>query len=225
MNKKNIDLHIPEHWKNLFKKATFSSLIDPPIKFITKEIEKNKTICPPYNEIFNAFKYCSFSKTKVVIFGQDPYFQKGVANGLAFSVRPNKPIPSSLKNIYKEIENDVGKSKNHDGCLKSWARQGVLLLNSSLTVEESKPGSHSKIGWEIFIRETLKVLQNKRNIVFILWGNHAKKYLKYIDCKHNLILLSAHPSPLSAYRGFFGSKHFSQCNKYLEKHNLDKIIW
>ena len=168
MNKKNIDSHIPEHWKNLFEKATFSSLIDPPIKFITKEIEKNKTICPPYNEIFNAFKYCSFSNTKVVIFGQDPYFQKGVANGLAFSVRPNKPIPSSLKNIYKEIENDVGKSKNRDGCLKSWARQGVLLLNSSLTVEESKPGSHSNIGWENFIRETLKVLQKKRNIVFIL---------------------------------------------------------
>ena len=225
MNKKNIDSHIPEHWKNLFEKPTFSSLIDAPIKFINKEIEKNKTICPPYNEIFNAFKYCSFSKTKVVIFGQDPYFQKGVANGLAFSVRPNKPIPSSLKNIYKEIENDVGKSKNRDGCLKSWARQGVLLLNSSLTVEESKPGSHSNIGWEIFIRETLKVLQNKRNIVFILWGNHAKKYLKFIDCKHNLILMSAHPSPLSAYRGFFGSKHFSKCNKYLEKHNLDKIIW
>ncbi len=130
-----------------------------------------------------------------------------------------------MKNIYKEIENDVGKSKNRDGCLKSWARQGVLLLNSSLTVEESKPGSHSNIGWEIFIRKTLKVLQNKRNIVFILWGNHAKKYLKFIDCKHNLILMSAHPSPLSAYRGFFGSKHFSQCNKYLEKHNLDKIIW
>ena len=99
MNKKNIDSHLPEHWKNLFEKATFSSLIEAPIKFITKEIEQNKTICPPYNEIFNAFKYCSFSKTKVVIFGQDPYFQKGVANGLAFSVRPNKPIPSSLKNI------------------------------------------------------------------------------------------------------------------------------
>ena len=170
MNKKNIDSHIPEHWKNLFEKATFSSLIDAPIKFITKEIEKNKTICPPYNEIFNAFKYCSFSKTKVVIFGQDPYFQKGVANGLAFSVRPNKPIPSSLKNIYKEIENDVGKSKNRDGCLKSWARQGVLLLNSSLTVEESKPGSHSDIGWEIFVKETLKVLQNKKKYSFYFMG-------------------------------------------------------
>ena len=225
MNKKNIDLHMPKHWINLFKQPSFLSLIDDPTKFITKEIEKNKTICPPYNEIFNAFKYCSFSDTKVVIFGQDPYFQKGVANGLAFSVRPNKPIPSSLKNIYKEIKNDVGKSKNSDGCLVNWARQGVLLLNSSLTVEESKPGSHSNIGWENFIRETLKVLQKKRNIVFILWGNHAKKYLKFIDSKHNLILISAHPSPLSAHRGFFGSNHFSKCNKYLEKNNLDQIIW
>ena len=112
MNKKNIDSHIPKHWKNLFEDAIFSSLINAPIKFIIKEIKKNKTICPPYNEIFNAFKYCSFSETKVVIFGQDPYFQKGIANGLAFSVRPNKTIPSSLKNIYKEIENDVGKSNN-----------------------------------------------------------------------------------------------------------------
>ena len=178
MNKKNIDSHIQEHWKNLFENATFSSLIDAPIKFVTKEIEKNKTICPPYNEIFNAFKYCSFSKTKVVIFGQDPYFQKGVANGLAFSVRPNKPIPSSLKNIYKEIENDVGKSKNRDGCLKSWARQGVLLLNSSLTVEESKPGSHSNIGWDNFIRETLKVLQKKKKYSFYFMGESRKKIFK-----------------------------------------------
>ena len=153
MNKKNIDLQIPQQWKHLFKHPSFLSLIDAPIKFIIKEIGKNKTICPPYDEIFNAFKYCSFSETKVVIFGQDPYFQKGIANGLAFSVRPNKPIPSSLKNIYKEIENDVGKSKNRDGCLKSWARQGVLLLNSSLTVQESKPGSHSNIGWDVLLKK------------------------------------------------------------------------
>ncbi len=225
MNKKINKLLLPKDWENVLDQASFLSSIDAPIKFIKKEIEKNKIICPPYNEIFNAFKYCSFSSTKVVIFGQDPYFQKDIANGLAFSARKNQPLPSSLKNIYKEIRNDVGESQNKDGCLKNWAKQGVLLLNSSLTVELSKPGSHSSIGWQFFIENVLEVLKKKRNLVFILWGNHAHKYSKFIDHKNNLVLLSAHPSPLSAHKGFFGSKHFSKCNNYLKSNNMNKIIW
>ena len=162
--------------------------------------------------------------TKVVIFGQDPYFQNGVANGLAFSVNKNEPIPASLKNIYKEIENDIGPTKNKNGCLKSWAKQGVLLLNSSLTVEISKPGSHSKIGRNKFILDIIKLINNKSNIVFILWGKHSQKYSRYIN-KNHLILVAPHPSPLSAYRGFFGSKHFSRCNNYLKQNNLSEIEW
>mgnify|MGYP003317291448 FL=1 len=168
---------------------------------------------------------CSFSSTKVVIFGQDPYFQNGVANGLAFSVNEGKKIPASLKNIYKEINNDIGEIKNKKGSLDDWTKQGVLLLNSSLTVEVGIPGSHSNIGWDDFIGEVIKILSNKTDVVFILWGNHAKKYLKFIDANNNLILTSSHPSPLSAHRGFIGCKHFSQCNKYLINKNIKKIDW
>ena len=134
MNKKINKLLLPKDWENVLDQASFLSSIDAPIKFIKKEIEKNKIICPPYNEIFNAFKYCSFSSTKVVIFGQDPYFQKDIANGLAFSARKNQPIPSSLKNIYKEIRNDVGESQNKDGCLKNWATVSYTHLTLPTTV-------------------------------------------------------------------------------------------
>jgi uracil-DNA glycosylase len=161
----------------------------------------------------------------VVIFGQDPYFQSGLANGLAFSVNKHQKIPASLKNIYKEIENDVGPTKNKDGCLMSWAEQGVLLLNTSLTVELSKPGSHSHIGWNNFICDVIKVINKKRNVVFILWGQNAKTYSKFITNKDHLILCGSHPSPLSAYRGFFGSKHFSKCNSYLRENSLEEIEW
>ena len=171
------------------------------------------------------FKYCNFESTKVVIFGQDPYFQSGIANGLAFSVDEDQIIPASLKNIYKEIKDDIGPSKNKSGCLKSWAKQGVLLLNTALTVEVSKPGSHSNIGWDNFIYDIIKLINNKPNVVFILWGNHAQKYIRYLNNKNHLILYGPHPSPLSAYRGFFGSKHFSKCNNYLRSNNLKEIDW
>ena len=134
-------------------------------------------------------------------------------------------LPASLKNIYKEIESDIGALSNNNGYLKSWADQGVLLLNSALTVEVGKPGSHSKIGWQDFIFEIVKIINKKQNVVFILWGNDAKKYIKYIDKDINLILSSSHPSPLSSYRGFFGCKHFSKCNEYLESKNISKINW
>ena len=225
MNKYFSNSKLPISWKNELNKISDLSSLDKPIRYILNDISKGKKISPSHNNIFKAFEYCSFSSTKVVIFGQDPYFQKDVANGLAFSVEPNKPLPSSLKNIYKEIESDVGALSNNDGYLKSWADQGVLLLNSALTVEVGKPGSHSKIGWQDFIFDIVKIINKKQNIVFILWGNDAKKYIKYIDKDINLILSSSHPSPLSSYRGFSGCKHFSKCNEYLESKNISKINW
>ena len=225
MNKYFSNSKLPISWKNELNKISDLSSLDKPMRYILNEISKGKKISPSHNNIFKAFECCSFSSTKVVIFGQDPYFQKDVANGLAFSVGPKKPLPSSLKNIYKEIESDVGALSNNDGYLKSWADQGVLLLNSALTVEVGKPGSHSKIGWQDFIFEIVKIINKKQNVVFILWGNDAKKYIKYIDKDINLILSSPHPSPLSSYRGFFGCRHFSKCNEYLESKNISKINW
>ena len=175
--------------------------------------------------MFNAFKYCSFLSTKVVIFGQDPYFQKDLANGLAFSVNKDKPIPASLRNIFKEIKNDLGIVKDQKGCLKNWANQGVLLLNASLTVEISNPGSHSNIGWNNFIFDVIDILNNRGEIVFMLWGNNAKKYHNRINKKNNLVLMASHPSPLSAYKGFFGCNHFSKCNNYLINRNCKPIQW
>ena len=219
------DLKLPKDWVNQLIKVSGLESLERPIAHIKKEILNKKNISPNQKNIFKAFEICSFSSTKVVIFGQDPYFQNGVANGLAFSVNEGKKIPASLKNIYKEINNDIGKVKNNNGSLRNWSRQGVLLLNSSLTVEVGNPGSHSNIGWDIFICKIVKILSHKKNVVFILWGNHAKKYLKSIDANNNLILTSSHPSPLSAHRGFIGCKHFSQCNKYLINKNIKKIDW
>ena len=216
---------MPNDWLSELKICSNLDNINTPISYIKNEIENGKEISPKIDNIFNAFKCCSFSSAKVVIFGQDPYFQRGFANGLAFSVNKNQTVPASLRNIYKEIENDIGYVSNKDGCLENWAKQGVLLLNSSLSVEVLKPGSHSNIGWDKFIIDIIKTLNKKNKIVFILWGNHAKQYLKYIDNDNNLILSAAHPSPFSAYRGFFGSKHFSKCNSYLKKNNLKEIKW
>ena len=225
MNNLNKNISMPNDWLTELKICSKLDNINAPISYIKNEIENGKEISPKIDNIFNAFKYCSFSSAKVVIFGQDPYFQRGFANGLAFSVNKNQTVPASLRNIYKEIENDIGYVSNKDGCLENWAQQGVLLLNSSLSVEVLKPGSHSNIGWDKFIIDIIKTLNKKNKIVFILWGNHAKQYLKYIDNDNNLILSAAHPSPFSAYRGFFGSKHFSKCNSYLKKNNLKEIKW
>ena len=218
-------ISIPNDWKIELNNNGFFDSLNKPISFLEKELLDNKDISPAIENIFNAFKYCNFESTKVVIFGQDPYFQSGIANGLAFSVDEDQKIPASLKNIYKEIKDDIGPSKNKSGCLKSWAKQGVLLLNTALTVEVSKPGSHSNIGWDNFIYDIIKLINNKPNVVFILWGNHAQKYIRYLNNKNHLILYGPHPSPLSAYRGFFGSKHFSKCNNYLIRNNLKEIDW
>ena len=187
---------------------------------------KNHEIYPPGKDIFNAFNLCPFDKLKVVIIGQDPYHGFGQANGLCFSVNSNIKIPPSLKNIYKELKNNYSDFTFKDGDLSNWANQGVLLLNSILTVRKGQPGSHKHIGWEIFTDSVIKIIsKRKKNIVFILWGAFAKSKCKLIDKNKHLILESSHPSPFSAYNGFFNQNHFFNTNDYLTKNGYKKIDW
>ena len=187
---------------------------------------KTKQIYPPSNLVFEAFKNCEYDKVKVVIIGQDPYHQKGQAHGLSFSVNKGVKVPKSLINIYKELYDDLGIKEAKHGYLMKWAKQGVFLLNSILTVEDSKPSSHANIGWEIFTDNAIKCLDDREEpLVFILWGNFAKKKSSLIKNKRHLIITSAHPSPLSAYNGFFNSKPFSKCNKFLVENGISPIDW
>jgi uracil-DNA glycosylase len=196
-------------------------------KFLSKEYKKNKIIYPNKSLIFNAFNLCDFEKVKVIILGQDPYHGPNQAQGLSFSVKKETPLPPSLVNIFQELEQDYGKKVDKsNGDLKNWADQGVFLLNTTLTVEKNKPLSHSKVGWEIFTDEVIKKLnKNKKNLVFILWGKFAQSKTKLINPENHFVISSAHPSPLSAYRGFFGSKPFSKTNNYLCSKNIEKIRW
>lgn len=185
-----------------------------------------RSIFPPASKIFAAFDLCPFSKVKVVIIGQDPYHGDGQANGLAFSVAPGIEIPPSLVNIFQEIHEDLGSPIPSDGDLTRWAQQGVLLLNNSLTVRAHSPASHSSIGWDRVTDAAIKALSdNREHIVFLLWGSHAQRKLPLIDRDKHLVLTAPHPSPLSAYRGFFGCKHFSKTNAYLTSNNIDPILW
>ena len=203
-----------------FKKPYYLNLKS----FLQKEYD-NKIIYPPKEDIFKALELTSYKDTKVIILGQDPYHEKNQAQGLAFSVNENVKIPPSLKNIYKELKNDLNCYIPNNGNLTKWAKQGVLLLNDILTVEEHKALSHKNKGWEIFTLEIIKKLNEKEKpLVFILWGNNAIKKEKYINNKH-LIIKSAHPSPLSVNKGFFNSKPFSKTNDFLIKNNLKPIDW
>ncbi len=189
--------------------------------------KKNLNIYPPKDSWFKALEYSSFDKTKVIILGQDPYHQEGQAEGLSFSVPKGIVIPPSLRNIFKELQSDdVSFSKPEHGNLVSWANQGVLLLNSVLTVEQNSPASHANKGWENFTDKVIQILSsNKNNLVFILWGAYANKKSELIDSSKHLILSAPHPSPFSAYKGFFGSRHFSKTNNYLESTNQEAIDW
>ena len=189
--------------------------------------KKNLNIYPPKDSWFKALEYSSFDKTKVIILGQDPYHQEGQAEGLSFSVPKGVVIPPSLRNIFKELQSDdVSFSKPEHGNLVSWANQGVLLLNSVLTVEQNSPASHANKGWENFTDKVIQILSsNKNNLVFILWGAYANKKSELIDSSKHLILSAPHPSPFSAYKGFFGSRHFSKTNNYLELTNQEAIDW
>lgn len=192
--------------------------------FVKKEY-KTKRIFPPYNNIFDALRYTDYDDVKVVILGQDPYHGLGEAHGLSFSVHQNVAMPPSLQNIFKELENDL-KIKRTNSDLTDWAKQGVLLLNSIMTVEMDKPLSHQNKGWEIFTDNIIKLL-NKRDkpVIFVLWGSFARSKKSLIDGNKHYIIESVHPSPLSAYRGFFGSKPFSKINNYLKKNNIEEIKW
>lgn len=192
--------------------------------FIKSEY-KHKTIYPPYKDIFNAFRYTSYDNIKVVILGQDPYHGVNEAHGLSFSVSNNTKRPPSLNNIFKELENDLSIKRTNNN-LSDWSSQGVFLLNSIMTVEKDKPLSHKNRGWEQFTDDVISLLnQREKPIVFILWGSYARSKKQIINNKKHLIIESAHPSPLSASRGFFGSKPFSKTNQFLIKNNMKPIKW
>jgi len=215
-----------DDWKKILLTQFKMSYFEKLEKRLSKDYEVLKCY-PNINDIFKAFNLCRFDKLKVVIIGQDPYHGFNEANGLAFSVNKEINIPPSLKNILKEVEADIGKTLIKHGDLSKWATQGVLLLNSILTVKENQPMSHKDLGWEIFTNEVIKIICDKlSNIVFLLWGNNAKNKIEYINKERNFVLLSGHPSPLSANRGYwFNNKHFSQTNNYLISKKKDPIIW
>ncbi|MBP5323502.1 MAG: uracil-DNA glycosylase [Bacteroidaceae bacterium] len=204
-----------------FDKDYFAKLTD----FVRSEYART-TIYPPARQIFNAFDHCPFDKVRVVIIGQDPYHEVGQANGLCFSVAPGVQMPPSLVNIFKEIQSDLGKPFPENGDLTRWANQGVLLLNATLTVQAHYAASHQNRGWEEFTDAVIRILCEKReHLVFILWGAYAQKKGAFIDSSRHLVLKSAHPSPLSAYHGFFGNHHFSLANDYLIQHGQQPIDW
>ncbi len=220
-----MDVKIESSWKEIlneeFEKDYFINLVN-----FVKEEYRTKTVYPPAGLIFNAFNLCPFSNTKVVLIGQDPYHGYGQAHGLCFSVRDDVAFPPSLINIFKEIESDLGTGRPHSGNLERWAKQGVLLLNATLTVLAHTAGSHQRKGWEEFTDAVISLINNKKeNVVFMLWGAYAQKKGENINRQKHLVLESVHPSPLSASRGFFGNKHFSKCNDYLIRNGIAPIDW
>lgn len=220
-----MDVQIEESWKQIlsaeFEKDYFRQLTD----FVRNEY-RSTTVYPPGKLIFNAFNLCPFEQVKVVIIGQDPYHGPGQAHGLCFSVNDNVPFPPSLRNIFKEIQDDLGKPIPESGNLTRWAKQGMLLLNATLTVRAHQAGSHQRRGWEEFTDAAIRALAEQReHLVFILWGAYAQKKGAFIDRSRHLVLTSVHPSPLSAHNGFFGNRHFSRANEYLQQHGLTPIEW
>lgn len=214
-------------WKEAIGEEKSQDYFQQILHYVQQERAAGKTIYPPQAEVFSAFALTEFGDVKVVILGQDPYHGPNQAHGLSFSVKPPVPAPPSLVNIYKELAQDIeGFQIPHHGCLVEWAKQGVLLLNTVLTVEQGKAHSHANIGWERFTDKVIAQLnQHRENLVFLLWGSHAQKKGQFIDRSRHLVLTSVHPSPLSAHRGFFGCKHFSQTNRYLTEKGLSEINW
>lgn len=220
-----MNVQIEESWKQVltpeFDKDYFIRLTE----FVRREYQTT-TVYPPGKLIFNAFNLCPYNKVKVVIIGQDPYHGPGQAHGLCFSVNDGIPFPPSLQNIFKEIHDDLGTPIPTTGNLTRWAEQGVLLLNATLTVRAHQAGSHQRQGWEEFTDAAIRALaENREHLVFILWGAYAQKKGAFIDRNKHLVLTSVHPSPLSAYHGFFGNKYFSRANEYLIQHGEEPIKW
>lgn len=219
------EIKIEKSWKDIlteeFSKSYFLELIQK-----VKNAYNRETVYPAGNKIFNAFNFCPFKNTKVVIIGQDPYHGQGQANGLCFSVNEDIRMPPSLINIFQEINSDLRKCIPKNGNLERWAKQGVLLLNSILTVKAKSPGSHKDFGWENFTNAVIENISLKKsNVVFILWGAYAQKKGNVIDKSKHLVLRSPHPSPFSARNGFFGNKHFSKTNEYLKSCGFEEIDW
>lgn len=216
---------ISKNWRDFFNFEQNKEYYQQLMNFVNNEYENN-TIFPKKEDIFNAFKYTELSNLKVVIIGQDPYHDYNQAHGLAFSVTETTPIPTSLKNIYKELELEYNTTIKQNGDLTYLASQGVFLLNTVLTVRLNEANSHKNIGWETFTDNAIKFInENKKNIVYMLWGNNAISKKKLIDLNNNMILTSPHPSPLSCYRGFLGNNHFIKCNEYLKSKNISEIKW
>ncbi len=220
-----VDVKIEQSWKHRlngeFQQPYFKQLTD----FVRNEYRQYR-VYPPGPLIFNAFNLCPFDSVKVVIIGQDPYHEPGQAQGLAFSVPDGVRIPPSLVNIYKEIKDDTGNDIPLSGDLTRWVRQGVFLLNATLTVREHQAGSHQRQGWERFTDAVIKVVSDeKEHVAFILWGSYAQSKMQLINQSKHLVLRSTHPSPLSAHRGFFGNHHFSLANQFLQQHGMQPIQW
>lgn len=226
VSNRSMDVAIDQSWKQQltdeFEKPYFEQIVG----FLKEEKKQGKVIYPPGPQIFNAFSTTPFHTVKVVIIGQDPYHNPGQAHGLCFSVADGVQPPPSLVNIFKEIQSDLGVAISNSGNLEKWARQGVLLLNASLTVEAHQANSHSQIGWHTFTDEVIrKVSEGKEHVVFMLWGRFAQNKSVLIDGSKHLVLKAAHPSPLSAYNGWFGCGHFSKANAYLREHGQPPIDW
>ena len=218
---KGVDISWKPFLEDEFKKKYMEEIKT----FLIKCSKNNEVIYPHPIDIFRSLELTTFDNVKVVILGQDPYHGQNQAHGLAFSVQKNVPKPPSLKNIIKEISEDLKIEKRSSGDLTNWAKQGVLLLNTCLTVSPGRPGSHSHLGWQEFTDSVIKAVDTKDRVVFILWGSYARKKKELLSNNKNLILEAPHPSPLSAHRGFFGCKHFSKTNQFLHKHEIKDIDW
>ncbi|MDU6412274.1 MAG: uracil-DNA glycosylase [Yersiniaceae bacterium] len=214
-------------WHDVIGQEKEQPYFQETLAFVAAERAAGKTIYPPQKEVFNAFRFTELNDVRVVILGQDPYHGPNQAHGLAFSVRPGVPVPPSLVNIYKELQSDIpGFNRPEHGCLQSWAEQGVMLLNTVLTVERGQAHSHARLGWETFTDRVIAAInEHREGVVFLLWGSHAQKKGSFIDTQRHHVLKAPHPSPLSAHRGFLGCRHFSQTNALLEKQGLPPIDW
>ncbi len=220
-----MNVRIDDSWKVQLQPEFEQDYFRDLVNFVRSEYATT-TVYPPGSQIFRAFDLSPFDQTKVVILGQDPYHEPGQAHGLCFSVDKGVPFPPSLQNIYKEIRDDIGTVVSSQGDLSDWARQGVLLLNATLTVRAHQAGSHQNKGWERFTDAVIhRLAEQREHLVFILWGAYAQRKGAFIDKNRHLVLQSPHPSPLSAHRGFFGNRHFSTANRYLQEHGIEPIIW
>ena len=226
MNQVTVSPQIEAGWKKILAEEFQNPYFLEIKQFLIRESQAGKIIYPPFPQIFNAFNQCPFDTVKVVILGQDPYHGVGQAHGLCFSVNQGVRVPPSLKNIYKELHTDLGLPISTHGNLESWARQGVLLLNATLTVEAGKANSHSDRGWQHFTEAVIRTIsQEKPNVVFLLWGNFARSKKSCIDTQKHCVLEAPHPSPFSVHSGFFGCHHFSKTNAYLVSKNVMPIDW